>query len=330
MIHFYINLDYTADPEGLMYDNSTEVSSATKFISFCMHATGVYRLFEKDTVEEFLYRLAIVLKKYAIIDNFFTNDMLVAFNNKKHHFEFHLKDVVAHLGIEIADSIDDMVEREQWQAKIAQYWRNACIVAVFTDSPIIDRKKTGKNKYQLAGNKPEIVEDDYTNTALLLSKEAAKTIGERQFAELTERVAERKEYLSMQRSKILKVPAIVFDYKNIPIGIKKRFFESAYRPVGKLKEMFDEFKSDENSDLAAIMFLAYLWINGHVTVFKATQGPFWVFAAEVNPCIDFDYARYDGLHSQEFGGISLWDTYHDFKLYKTARLLKEKGRQNGR
>ena len=74
MIHFFVNIDNTPDPANILAKRDTYGGTQTLFLVFCLRVTGIHRLIDKETISEFLYRLAIIFRNYKIVPNFFTDD----------------------------------------------------------------------------------------------------------------------------------------------------------------------------------------------------------------------------------------------------------------
>src|SRR5665213_2455070 len=131
MNRFFVNIEHVSDPETLS-SKATEKGSKTLFLSFCMHATGVRRLFDKETTREFFWRLAVMFRHHNIVPKFFSDDSLVQYDARGIKNELCLKDIADHIGIELWDGATDFVPRDDWRCKIETYWVNACKIAVFT------------------------------------------------------------------------------------------------------------------------------------------------------------------------------------------------------
>jgi len=326
MIKFYISIDYTADPESIWRTKQAEGGTKTKFLCFCMQATGVWRLFDKEAIKEFLYRLAVIFKTFDILPKFFTDDTLIAFEHEGKNVELDLRDVIEHFGMEISDSTSNFIERTVWLENIGVLWEHACIGALWAGVPLIDKKLVGVNKYKIGSNKPKF-NDEIGKHAELLATEAIKSIGEEPFAALFKRTSKRKQELYQKRQALKIKPKHVFNYSSIPLSVKKRFFRLTFgAPVSRYPKDFAEEADDKNSNLGLLIHLAWLWENGYVKVHQITIENRVSHFAEVDERImDFDYDKYDGLNRSCGGiGVNLYDTYYEYGLDKLAYLLKEK------
>lgn len=321
---YSINIDYTNDPNSIMETREREGGTITLFIAFCMHATGIYRLFDEGTIREFFYRMAIIFKSYEIVPKFFMNDTLIVFEDRGKKIVLDMNDVLSHLGMEISDCAADMIKREDWLKRIGEQWKQACIGAIYSDIPLIDIVSMGNNRFKVGSHKPKF-EDEYAKLATLFESEAMKTIGPEQIQQLSERVVARQKELNEYRLFLETKPKHTYEYANIPFDVKKRFFKMIFgNPVSKLKEEFEEAVIDQESTLGVLIHLTWLWVNGYVSVNKVSiRRRIPAFFAEVDDRIAFNYEKYEGLNKLGIG-INLYDTYFDYNLNKLAYLLKEK------
>jgi hypothetical protein len=321
MNRFYVNMDHVRNPKQTL-DKSKKPGSKSLFLAFSMHATGTYRLFDRKTVNEYLYRLAIMFRHYNIVPNFFTNDSLIGYTDRGVKSELCLKDVIEHLGIELSDSPSDMVSRNEWCGKIETYWRNAMMVGVFTGVPILDQRVVGLNRFVIGSNKPMPITAEFEKTAELLAREAMKTIGDKAFEELSLRVAERVKSLEEYRAHMATKPRHIFNYLEMSMDLKKKIYMEMYPnfPIEKY-DIMDEI-NDPDSTFANLIHLGWLWANGYVAVYEVTIGDKHAHTAEVDERVDFSYERFDGLNHLGFG-VNLYDTYYEYGVDKIAHYLKE-------
>jgi hypothetical protein len=322
MNNFFINMEHVANPEKTFH-KSKEPGSKSLFLTFCMHATGVRRLFDKETTREFIWRLAVMFRHYNIVPKFFTDDTLVQYDDRGVQDELCLNDIIEHIGLELWDGPTDLVPREDWRGKIETYWISACKIAVFTGIPILDQRVIGKNQFVIGSNKPKPITVEFENTADLLADAAIKTIGDQIFIELSQRLKDKKIYLEQYRAHLATKPRYVFNYMKIPMKLKKKIYREMYPnfPIKKY-DIMDEI-NDPDSTFASLIHLAWLWENGYVEIHEITMGEKHSYTAEVDERVDFDYERYDGLNRLEFG-VNIYYTYYEYGLDKIAHYLKEK------
>lgn len=326
MINFFVNIDCTPDPENIMAKQDTLKGTQTLFMVFCLRATGIHRLIDRESIKEFLYRLAIIFRNYDMMPNFLKNDYLVYFKFNGMLFELVLADIVEHFGMEISNSPYDMVPRKEWLENIGTFWKNSCIAAAVNQAPMIDLIDVGPHQIKIGSNKPKFDELYGKNAAEVFVKEALKFIGEESFVQLELRTIKRRQKLNEKRQFMQTKPKHVFNYMAIPLSIKKRFFTLIHgTPPSKLQKDFDEMSNDETSYFGSLIHLAWLWANGYVTVKEIHWGDKVSHYAEVDPRMPFDYDWFEGLNRLGIG-INIYDSYYDYRLDRLSYLLKEEGK----
>jgi len=322
MINFFVNIDNTPDPATILAKRDTYGGTQTLFLVFCLRATGIHRLIDKEAISEFLYRLAVIFRSYKIVPNFFTDDSLINFKYRGKYFELAIADIVEHFGMEISNSPYNMVQREEWLAQVGTYWKNACICAAVCNAPMIDAKDVGPKTFKIGANKPQFDDAYGKEAAEIFMKETMKTIGEESFITLEQRTVKMKVKLNKKRVFMQTKPKHVFNYSEIPIGIKKRFFRLiAGSPASKLKKDFEEVVNDETSYMGSLIHLAWLWANGYVKVIEIKWEGKISHTAEVDPRVPFEYDWFEGLNKLGIG-INIYDTYYDYQLFRLSHLLK--------
>jgi hypothetical protein len=326
-IQFLINTAHTPEPAKLMVANKrrTDVCLKTHAIVFIMHCCGINRLFDKTCVEELLFRMGLLLKRYAILDSFFKKDVIL--NNKflGDEYVISIEDLKAHLGLEIFNSPYDFTNQDEWVKNYQTYWKNACLTCIFGDTPIVDSisSRTGANERTVIDISIDLNDTKYINNISFFTTEVLRLIGNKPFSLLEQRVFERRKELSELTDKLLEKLPFEFDYAKIPLKIKEQYFEVICGPVLKYLNYFKEVSNDETCSFAALLHLGWLWDNNYVKVNKIAYGNKRSYYAEVDPRVKFDYNYYDGLHNLEFG-INLFYTYRDNNLEKLKGLLTEK------
>ena len=148
---------------------------------------------------------------------------MINFKYKGNHFELAIADIVQHFGMEISNSPYNMVDRKEWLEKVGTYWKNACIAAAVCNAPMIDAKDVGPKKFRIGANKPQFDDVYGKEAAEVFMKETIKTIGEEPFITLEKRTVESKIKLDKKRAFMQTKPQHIFNYSEIPIGLKSGF-----------------------------------------------------------------------------------------------------------
>ena len=103
-IFFKNLLSGTRNPEALM-DTEGELIESAKMVMVLMSLVGVRRLFSKEDLQEFLFRLYFAFKSNDLMDNYFTDDVLLKFTYEGYKHSFTIEDIIDCLGIEVSKKV---------------------------------------------------------------------------------------------------------------------------------------------------------------------------------------------------------------------------------
>ncbi len=330
MIHFFINLEYTENPE--LHQGQDKPSLKAEIMFQLMMATGINRLLTKRSIKEFLLRVGISLHKFGVIKNFFTDDKIVDIEYQGKKIEFYLSDIISLLGMEICDSECHYVKRNKWMLTIDEFWKSAAAGAVVSQIPVIAIEHVSGNKYNVGVNKPGKPNKETVRLAKLFSESAIKIIGDEKIKRLQKQANEWNRCQKEYRIRMESNAANEFDYTSISLEIRNEFYRHIIGAVDIEDHEYQAIINDKNSILARLMYLAWLFTNGHIIEYEIsrTDGK-KAMDAEVEPIFEkygnFNCSDYDGLNNLGFG-INLFDTYLDYGLDKLAHLLKNNNTEN--
>jgi len=136
MLYFPINYDLIGGEMRGYYQFYNEHPPSTLALATCMMATGCYRIFDKTQMEEFLYRLPIVLNNTKLVDNWFTDGFLFTYKYKEQLLKFSISDLEKNLGIQIAERIKPAVSRSELFSNLYQFRVRLRIYNYFTEMQV--------------------------------------------------------------------------------------------------------------------------------------------------------------------------------------------------
>ncbi len=222
-----------------------------------------------------------------------------------------------------------------WLKNIDTFWQNAAAGAAISGVPIIAIEHISGNSYHLGANKPGKPDAESIKLARLFSESAVKSIREEKLKELYKRVKEYSKMLNDYKEFIEEVVPHEFDYESIPLEVRNEFYRKIVGAVDVDDHEYQEIINDENSTLAWLFYLSWLYVNKLVVEYKIT----WEFVGgtAINAEVDrvysrvgnFDYDHYEGLNILGIG-VNIAETYYFYGLDKIAHLLEEKGSEEGR
>jgi hypothetical protein len=332
MIRYFVGLKYTENPEQLQGNNS-KPKPMSEILFQLMMATGVNRLFNKCQIKEFLFRLAICLHKYGVIKNFFTDDKIIEVDYDGSKIAIYLNDLIRHIGFEICDDEYPYTSRGMWLKNIDRFWQNAAAGAAISGAPIIAIEHISGNSYQVGVNKPGQPDAETIKLAKLFSDSAIKSIKVEKLKQLYKRVKDYTKLMNDYREFMEEVIPEEFDYDSIPLEIRNIFYKQINDAVDVEDDEYRETINNENSQLARLMYLTWLYVNGHVVEYKITRefDGGTAIDAQVDTVYEkvggFDYDHYDGMNVLGIG-VNIAETYYYYGLDKIAHLLMEKGSED--
>ncbi len=118
MLSGKIDYSYTTGPLLENRKNSGEVHHSSYGMFWCMSATSFYRIFSKEDMREFLFRLAITLHSINLLDNWLINDRLFNYSFKGQHYLMTIQNIINHFGFEAYDTYDNFSNREHFLANV--------------------------------------------------------------------------------------------------------------------------------------------------------------------------------------------------------------------
>jgi len=97
-------------------------------ITWCMHASHINRIFTKEDMKEFLFRLAIVLDAKALVETWFLQEKLFTFFLEEIEYELTPMDIAMHFGFEVADEFENSSSRENFLNSVGTSIFHALVV----------------------------------------------------------------------------------------------------------------------------------------------------------------------------------------------------------
>jgi hypothetical protein len=293
------------------YLNNTEILPATVAMSWCMDVTCVNRIFCKEHLEEFLYRLAYVLNSKNILEKWLLEDKLFDFSYEGTEYEFSVKDIEQHLGMENHNSYIDIIERSLFFEKmVSNVSLDSFIYLTQSFILLVETKSDGDNVTSLVGTsdiekKLPANEDEIREKALFFSNEIIKNINIDTFSKANNSMKEKLEELRIRKEKIKNYPT--FDFEKIALKTLHDCIKASFSDEDA-QEILDNPDDDIRYQYKRYIYLAWLFANGFMVSDYTT-------ADEVEG-ITINYNDYDE------DGINLLNFYWEYNLKAMEPYLK--------
>lgn len=286
------------------YGHAPEASYA---ILWCMLATGFNRIFTRNDMKEFMFRLAITLNSLNLVETWLMKDHLMDYRVKGNSYILKLEDVATHLGIEIIDSIENHSSRDKYLADIKEGIGNTMFISSFSDFSVLEPVREGDEiSFRNAGELAREVTPELIAKAEFFAGDLMRFIQEETFTDRNPLLDEKEKEIGSRREKIRNLP--VFDIKKISRRIIRGWVESTYKPEYASKVLKD--KQEFERKARPFIYLAWLMANDLLII----NGP---FTCEKEGVV-LDYKDYE----LPGGGYRLDMTIEEYGLEELAEEIK--------
>jgi len=300
-------LKYTTGLPAEYFKYNGEGLPSTYAIIWCMMATGVSRIFTKNDLKEFLFRLPIALNSLDLVETWFMKDRLMNYTYKEKYYVLKLEDVVMHFGLEAYDYYLNYSPREKYLGSVSNNITAAMITGLVGEFHVIPPEITDDDVLSLSvkDHIPEIT-PELVAKAEFFAGDLMKFITAKTFTESNQAIKEKEKELEGRRKRIRNIP--VFEIKKIPADIILQCLEIMYKEdyVKHLLNNPDEFEKEAKP----LMYLAWLIAND----FMILAGLDTRETEEITlNCMDYEL---------EGGGYDLGETIEMYNIEEMRSLLK--------
>lgn len=291
-----------------------EIAPQTFGMYWCMYATGINRIFTSNHLEEFLFRLAIVMENTKLVENWFGWDQFILFNYNDLEYVLSAKDVLNHIGFEASNSTNDCISREDFLNNIGTRITNAQFQGTFFGNfqvlkPMVKRNEVGTLRFwSTAKEYVSDITEALKSKAEFFARDILKNATPDAFI-LTDAAAEQLKEIEKRLQNIRDLPR--FDFDQVPKDVTEDCFYAMF-DMKYAEQLLKEPSSDEYRRIGKkYIYLAWLyanellWIeNGHD--FNHLEG------------ISFDPQEY----ADETGGWNIPEFIDDYNMDECKPFLK--------
>jgi len=296
--------------------NEGEIAPQTYGIYWCMNATGINRIFSKELLHEFLFRLAITLDSMQLVENWFGWDRFLNFTVDDNHYSLNIEDVFQHFGFEAVDASKDMYPRKKYYTSIGRLIGNAQLTGhllgrfqVIQPEKISEGEDGAEDTFQISfADRGIIVTEELIKKAEFFASDVIKNISQEQLKP-TAAIVEKQKELEERREAIKNLP--VFSLKKIPVDIQHEclhiFFNEKYANY-----LIEEAPPEKYREVAG----KYIELS-------------WLYANEYVWCVnDHEHGEREGVifdpqyFEDETGGFIIPKTIEEYNIEDCEDLLK--------
>lgn len=229
------NTEFIHDFEN-KYDNIEEgIAPQTVGMTWCMFATGIHRIFSKEILHEFLFRLAITMDSIKLVENWFAWDKFLTFTIGDMPFSLTEQDVFNHYGMQILDSTNDMIPRSDYYKRIYELLGSTQFIGFLSGNfQVIKPEKTynedGDAEFTFdISKKPPIITPELENKARIFADNVLKNADPNQLI-LAPAAQDKRAQIARRIEAIKQLPK--FSLSIIPKEIQHKclfkFFDDDY------------------------------------------------------------------------------------------------------
>lgn len=253
-----INCSYIENYPVQNFNEYKDMASAVFAIDWCMTATFVHRIFTKEDLEEFLFRLPIALHSTGVLENWLLKGYLLKYKFKGRYHVLTLDDIIAHFGIEIYDVPQNFYNRPFYLDNVVRGLEFASVHSEVHGIDIISFKKEGNREKMVLYEEtiPEIT-TKLIGQADFFVKDFMKHVPEEVFKNRSKTLVKKEKELFDRKEIIKTLPK--FDVEKIPKDIIKQCIEIMYELEYAKKVLHEpeEFAASGKP----LIFLAWLYAN---------------------------------------------------------------------
>ena len=274
---------------------------------WCMMATGISRIFTKEDMKEFLFRLPVALHSMDLVETWLIKERLMHYKHKENEHVLTLEDVIMHFGIEAYDHYKNHSDRETYLQQISSGLNAAMIVGCFGDFSVIEPEKS-ENFWEMFKALKPVPEPapELISKAEFFANDLMRFIPDETFKDRKPDMIDKEAELASRVERIKNLP--VFDIKKVSSEVIRHCLEIMYKEdyVKHLLQNAEEFEKKAKPNI----YLAWLIAND----FMILDG----LSTHEKEGINLDYMDYE----QEGGCFNLGQTIEMYNLEEMASLLK--------
>lgn len=290
------------------FKSTGEALPSSYAIYWCMMATFIHRIFTKEDMKEFLFRMAVSLHSRNLVENWLIDDGLINYSVNDQLYALSLDDIIMHMGFEAVDGCENWSSREFYLDNVARGISNAMFFGGLGDFLVINPVLDGLDSIDLSGKRftPEIT-PELIAKADFFANDIMRFIPEKIFDQRSKTLLEKEEELALRKEKVRNIP--IFEIDKIPDEIIRQCLEIMFR-IDFVEELLVS-PVKFNATARPLIYLAWLWANDFLH--RDHEG-----CVNEREGIILNYDDYE----LEDGGSNLLITIEDYNLEETVPLLK--------
>ena len=311
-----LSVRYTSGKPRRYFEDLKEPMPSTRAIAWCMARTEVARLFSKDDMREFLFRLPILFHLRGLVEDWLMEGTLFTYFFRGKEYTLSVDDLVMHAGLEAYDHYLNVTPRDRYLNRV-KWSMNFPLTTGYAEAFPQLRIDGTKLVVDHLVYGPELT-PELIDKAAFFAADVMKIMPGKYFYHACSNLVRKKKELAKRKKMIEAIHD--FDLREIPCDMLKACLEiiSCSCDAEKILRSPDDADSIDRQIRPAI-FLAWTWANH----FTSKDGLFLPGKEEFTR--DYlDYEAEDGGYNLTYNiGISLPE-----KLIPVLKGLKAEGLDN--
>jgi hypothetical protein len=281
---------------------------STYAMIWCMKAADVCRLFTREDLYEFLFRLPIALNSVRPVERWLLKEKLLNYEFRGKPYVLTLEDVVMHFGFEVTDHYINYSPRAKFLENVAHSINLAMLVGIFGDFSVLapDEDEEGLKRFTGKEYSPEIT-PELIKKAEFFAKDTMKFVQENIFSERHPLIAVKEKEIEARLERKRNMP--VFNIKKIPKKVIRECLEIMFLEAYAKKLLADPELFDKKAK--PLIYLGWLLAND---LMHYVDGG-WL---EETEGVHLDYSDYE----LPGGGSNLNITVDEYNLKELEPLLR--------
>lgn len=309
----FFNTEFVYNFEN-KYENIVEgIAPQTAGMAWCMFATGIHRIFSKEILHEFLFRLAITMDSIKLVENWFAWDKFLTFTIGDMPFSLTEQDVFNHYGMQVSDLTTDMKPRSDYYKKFYSWLGTMQFFGSLSgDFQVIKPEKSydenGEVKLKfLSSKKPPVITPELEKKARIFADDVLKNAHPNQLI-LAPAAQDKLAEIAKRIEAIEKLPE--FSLAIIPKEIQHKCLFKFFDDDDANHLIHEASEEEYNKKTYRFFYLAWLVAN-ELMWFGSEIDFHHVEGIEFNPN---DY--------EEDFGFNIPGFYEDYNMQECESMLK--------
>ena len=273
---------------------------------WCMLATDFNRIFTKEDLEEFLFRLCLVLYKEDLLEKWLLTGKLMNYWVHDKKYTLTLDEIIMYFGFEIIDTVENKDSRDRFLNSMDKSIFNAMLVGKIGGFSIMTDELNENIPHVDLDKIPEIrFRNDSINRADFFSKDIMKMIPEEIFTNRSKLLIKKESDLVKRSEQIKNLP--IFLFEKIPQSTLNECYSIIFT-----EDYIETLINNQNLKEVAepLLYLAWLFANDFLYWDKYDYFPIEGFDLNFEEYID------------ESGGFKLELTIENYKLEELKPIMK--------